>query len=418
MKGMKGARRIVAVLAVVSAGCSYAQASCLKSVDAAFALDIKAATGRAEKQPWGEVERLYAGAEQAWGDAAAKCSGTMRDKAVANQADAKRGRAYAAGLADTPACEQAFGSAKRIMDFAKEAWAEKRWEDAAMWSRKTDLAWESAIEQCAGAKREQAVAKRAAARLDGHNAAVCAPLWEKATEQTAALKADLPALTAADKPLRRDQVEAAWTEAAASCKGAAAERAQAMAQAFARERGNRPLSAATASAATAAQPAAEAGARLRGDGITYIGEFKPDAAGNVSGKGRVEWDNGDVFEGSLVDGRAQGKGLFVWKSGQRYEGELVDGRPAGQGKLLYAGSGDQYEGALADGVPHGQGTYRWKNGDRYTGEWVKGHKHGRGRYTWANGKFRDGEYANDERVDAGSVLLASDKNRSADGAGN
>lgn len=383
-------RGAIGVLAFASTGCSYAQALCLKSIDAAFALDIKAATGRAEKQPWNEMEKLYAGAEQAWGDAAAACSGAMHDKAMTNLADAKRERAHAARLADTPACDQAFASAKRIMDFAKEAWAEKRWEDAAMWSRKTDLAWESTIGQCGGAKREQAAAWRAAARLDGHNALVCSPLWDSATNQTAALKADLPALTATDKAIRRDRVEVAWTDAAAACKGAAAQRAQSMAQAFASERGTRPLSA-TPSTAVAGKAAAEPVARLRGDGMTYIGEFKPDAAGTISGKGRVEWDNGDVFEGTLVDGR-----------------------PAGQGKRIFAASGDQYEGTFADGVPHGQGTYGWKNGDRYTGEWSGGHKHGRGRYTWANGRSREGVYEKDERVDAASMALASGKSGAAE----
>lgn len=379
------------------------QTQCLALVDAALAEDIRTATGQAEKRPWSEMESLFRATEQAWAEATKHCDGDLREQALINQAEAKRVRAQAAGQATSPACEQASGSAVRLMDFAKEAWTAKRWEDAAMWSRKADLAWESALAQCTGDKREEATAKRAAARLDAHNAVNCAPRWNKATELTAALKSELPALGAAEKIARRDQIEVAWDDAAKVCKGVAGERAQASALAFAQERGDRPLTAQPS--ARAAIASSNALQRQTSGDVTYIGPFVRDAEGYMEGTGRVEWANGDRYEGPIKAGMAHGKGFFVWKSGQRYEGELVEGRPSGLGKMSYV-SGDSYEGTFSAGVPHGQGRYAWKNGDAYTGSWSDGQKHGHGRYVWASGKVWEGEYAKDERLAEGEVVLA------------
>lgn len=389
-----------ALLAISSPGLCVAQPPCLSAVDAALVKDIDVATGEAEKLPWADLEKRLVSAELAWGQAVKLCEGDLRDQALANQADAKRSRARAAAQLDSAACDQSAGSASRLMGLAKDAWTAKRWEDAAMWSRKADLAWESAISQCNGSKRDEAMAKRAAARLDSHNAVNCAPRWAKATELATALRSELSALGESEKQLRRDEIETAWNEAAKACKGTAGEKALASAQAFARERGERPLS------GQSAPVIANEAVKQRAGDVTYIGQFKRDTNGYMEGQGRVEWDRGDKYEGPLVAGKAQGKGVFVWKSGQRYEGDLVEGRPSGQGKMLYADSGDRYEGAFDGGVPQGQGTYTWKNGDRYTGGWANGQKHGRGRYEWASGRSWEGEYVRDERVESGGASVA------------
>lgn len=388
-----------AKVARIDAGPERRRENCPSALSAALGRDIQAAQALAEKLPWSDIGKLFAEAEQAWTEAASGCEGATRDQALANQADARRGREHAAGQAgESAACEQALITANRIMEFSRQPWTEKRWEEAARWLRKADLAWESAAGQCAGGKREQAVRKRDSARIDAHNAAACAPLWDKATTSTTSLKAELATLGTAEKTQRRDQIERLWTEAASSCKGASTERAAATAALMARERGSRPLSAVSAIPTAAAPPATADSARIRMADITYIGQFKPNANGEMEGRGRVEWDSGDVFEGGLVRGRAEGKGVFVWKNGQRYQGDLAEGRPAGQGKLLYADTGDNYEGGFAAGLPDGRGTYTWKNGDSYRGDWVKGRKHGHGRYTSAKGGYWEGEYANDERV--------------------
>lgn len=380
---------------------------CQPALSVALGEDVKSALALAEKKPWPEVEKLFAQSERAWADVAAGCAGALRDQAVAHQADAKRERERVAALiGDSAGCDQAFATANRIMEFSRQSWTEKRWQDSARWLRKADLAWDSAANQCGGAKRGQAAQQRDAARTDAHNALACAPVWEQATELTVKLKAEHAALAADEKTARRDRIERLWTEAASACKGSSAERAAASAALMARERGSRPLT----GVATRAPVSHPDGARVRADGITYVGQFAANAKGEMEGRGRVEWDNGDVFDGTLVGGRAEGKGVFVWKSGQRYEGDLVDGRPAGPGKLFYADSGDLYEGEFVRGLPSGRGTYTWKNGDSYRGDWLNGRKHGRGRYTWAKGGHWEGTYANDERVpEVAPVSLAPEK---------
>lgn len=388
----------------IDAGPERRRENCPSALSAALGRDIQAAQALAEKMPWADIEKLFAEAEQAWAEAASGCVGATRDQALANQADARRARDHAAGQAgESAACEQAVVTANRIMEFSRQPWTEKRWDEAARWLRKADLAWESAAGQCAGGKREQAARKRDSARIDAHNATACAPLWDQATTSTTRLKAELATLGAAEKTERRDQIERLWTEAASSCKGASTERAAATAALMVKERGSRPLSAIAAAPVTAAPhaavPSAAAdSARIRVADVIYTGQFRPNANGEMEGRGRVEWDSGDVFEGSLVKGRAEGKGVFIWKSGQRYQGDLVQGRPAGQGKLQYADTGDSYEGGFAEGLPDGRGSYTWKNGDSYRGDWAKGQKHGHGRYSSAKGGYWEGEYANDERV--------------------
>ncbi|WP_439952517.1 hypothetical protein, partial [Escherichia coli] len=84
---------------------------------------------------------------------------------------------------------------------------------------------------------------------------------------------------------------------------------------------------ATASRSTvAAAPAAappETAPKLfdRSAGDTrYVGQFVREADDTVSGTGRVEWKNGDVYEGPLTHSQRQGVGEIRWASGQRYKG--------------------------------------------------------------------------------------------------
>lgn len=171
------------------------------------------------------------------------------------------------------------------------------------------------------------------------------------------------------------------------------------------------------------------GDTLRVGTTLYTGDFRRDPGGTVSGRGRVEWNNGDVFDGTLVRGKAEGRGAMSWRKtgsryegdwrndlqngrgtmvfgdGTRYEGDFVDGHLTGRGRYDYVGIGEHYEGDVADGKPHGRGTYTWKSGDRYEGEWRDGRKHGQGRYAWTDGSYWEGEYRDDERTENGRTVF-------------
>lgn len=187
---------------------------------------------------------------------------------------------------------------------------------------------------------------------------------------------------------------------------------------------------APAPAATPLPTLPDAPVRVQVATTVYVGKFALDASsGKVSGNGRVEWDNGDIFEGTLVGGKSEGTGTMTWKKsgnryigqwqddvqhgngvmifsgGSRYEGEYVNGRMTGLGKYFYGESGDRYEGHLLDGKPNGNGTYLWKSGERYEGGWQMGVRHGKGRFTWADGSYWEGLFDNGNQTDNGTMVF-------------
>jgi hypothetical protein len=139
---------------------------------------------------------------------------------------------------------------------------------------------------------------------------------------------------------------------------------------------------------------------------TMTGNFAIDPqTGKVSGTGRIVWNNGNRFEGTLVNGVKQGKGQFFWNNGQHYIGDWINDVPNGMGVIVFP-NGDRYEGQVKDGESHGQGTARFTGGDSYVGAWVNGKRHGQGRYAWADGAYWEGEFRNGTRTENGVLTHA------------
>jgi hypothetical protein len=377
-------------------------------------------------------------------------------------------------------CESAHRDAAALQELARTAFGERRFSDAASLYRKAEGMWDLAVEQCSGSQQQIAQRRRELSEIDGHNAEFCAPPFERARELSTRLRNSGAALPLAERQTQSQIAETLWRDTAGLCKGSAQELALNNAQALARERGTpwvatrapdapapaapsatamaaapkaatpapapKPsapapataVAAATAAAApataplrqaaaapliplTTAAPAAPAAAepklfdRTAGD-TRYVGQFVRNDDDTVSGTGRVEWKNGDVYEGPLmrsqrhgvgeirwaagqrykgewVNDRATGKGLMVFANGNQFEGTLVEGQPEGEGKLTYA-SGDVYTGQIRQGLPHGRGSYVWMSGQRYEGEWVNDKPQGQGRMRFANGNQYEGQLAN------------------------
>jgi hypothetical protein len=87
-----------------------------------------------------------------------------------------------------------------------------------------------------------------------------------------------------------------------------------------------------------------------------------------SGKGTINYDKGDVYEGEFRDNEPHGIGKMTYKDGRVsegiwenekivYEGELADGKPHGKGKWIYPDG--TYEGEWKNGEAHGKGTRKW-----------------------------------------------------------
>ena len=131
------------------------------------------------------------------------------------------------------------------------------------------------------------------------------------------------------------------------------------------------------------------------------------------GNRRIEFENGDVYEGEFKNGLMHGEGVYRWADGAVYEGEFKDGYRFGKGKYIWGiGSpfeGDVYEGDFRYGERTGVGTYIWGSkskyaGDKYEGAFYCGAKYGKGVYTFSSGNRYDGSFVDDEMTGKGIFI--------------
>ena len=183
--------------------------------------------------------------------------------------------------------------------------------------------------------------------------------------------------------------------------------------------------------AAAAPPATAAPATTAAAATSRAVPAPSPAATSKGPSGQVyfKWNNGDVFEGQMLDGKRNGKGRMTWASGQtydgdwrddvavgegalvfvngdRYQGQVKDGTPEGRGRKHFA-NGDSYEGNFVNGIADGEGIHTQKDGSRYTGQFKAGIKSGRGKYAWASGQSYDGEWVDDRPEGKGSMVFAN-----------
>lgn len=433
--------------------------SCAALTSRALSADLRAATAQSQNQPLQALVKLHDEAVAQWGGAIAACDGRARERAQRNLADSQKTRdALAEKLQAGSQCETAHQEAGALQDLARSAFGERRFSDAASLYRKAEGMWELAAEQCNGSQQLTARAKREQTEIDGHNAEFCAPPFERAREFSTKLRNSGAALPLAERQTQSQIGETLWRDTGRLCKGSAQELALNNAQALARERGTpwvaTPLpgappsvaapapvlataakSAAVAAAPVANKPAAanppppaatplrQAAAtpiapitaapapepkvfdRTAGD-TRYVGQFVRNDDDTVSGSGRVEWKNGDVYEGPLTHSRREGAGEIRWATGQRYKGDWVADRATGRGVMSFA-NGNHYEGTLVDGQPEGEGKLTYSSGDVYTGQIRQGLPHGKGSYVWMSGQRYEGDWVNDKPQGQGKMRFAN-----------
>lgn len=115
--------------------------------------------------------------------------------------------------------------------------------------------------------------------------------------------------------------------------------------------------------------------KIYDDGSIYQGQIAPD--GQRSGKGRMTFANGDIYEGEFKNDSFQGYGVLTLKAGARFECNWVDGKISGEG-IYYGSDGSKLEAIWQEDSPI-SGTYHYAGGAIYKGslnkEW---HRHGQG----------------------------------------
>lgn len=75
------------------------------------------------------------------------------------------------------------------------------------------------------------------------------------------------------------------------------------------------------------------------------------------------YENDEIkYTGTFKNNQLSGKGKLQFKkSNEIYEGEISHGNMHGKGKIIYS-NGDIYEGHLSNGFYHGEGIYYWSSG--------------------------------------------------------
>jgi hypothetical protein len=448
-----------------------------------MAADLKALTAQVQKMEASALVQLHSVSEGWWTQAVAQCDGRAKDRALRNLAESQKASAILnEQLGNAPECGAAHRDAAMLQDLARSALGERRWIDAATLFHKADDMWDLAAERCTGSQKEVAIKRQEQAELDGYNAEFCAPLFDRAREQTQRLRASAAGLSREEKQDGLMVAETLWRDALAQCKGVAAQdSARNNAQTLARERGTpwvaralapAPVAAPAATPAKAAaqpikvaaiapdtapkQPVATALTATKAravvalpelvtplernaastiatataepkqavpvlgsgtaesqpaiftvGGMRFEGQFVRDAnTPTYSGTGKLSWANGDVFEGTMQNGKRHGKGLFVWANGQRYKGDWVDDVPSGQA-ALDAANGDHFEGSVQNAMPSGMGSMRYASGDSYKGMFAAGEPSGSGAYIWKNGQKFDGDWKNGKPNGQGRLHYAS-----------
>ena len=403
-----------------------AGAQCEISFRDAQSMQELAKTAFGERR-WTDAGALYRKAETLWDLAAEHCTGEQQAQAGKRREEAEL---------DGHNAEQCAPSFDRARDFTgrlRAVGATAPPADRERASQIAETAWREATALCKGqaldlAKansealaRERgtpwvvthgARANTTAAPARGSGFATVAPPPVAASPEPATKPAAAAAPVAATVPVAAVATGAALGAAAGAAAGAvAAAPAPSMLSRLggAAQQALKTVKAATgAEVGAAAAPAAAAGAapsvgaaaplvlpagevELRATTARYVGRFALDGSQRISGEGRVEWTNGDRYEGVLQAGQRQGQGRFTWANGQSFEGDWLNDEPQGRGILKFAG-GDVYEGQVKSGQPQGEGEMRYASGDRFKGNFRNGSPHGRGQYRWANGQSFEGDW--------------------------
>ena len=103
----------------------------------------------------------------------------------------------------------------------------------------------------------------------------------------------------------------------------------------------------------------------------YEGQIDPKSF-LPEGAGRMEYPNGNSYEGNWKGGQFHGSGRFSWHDGSSYNGDYVEGTKHGQGRFVYP-SKKYYEGSWENGSMHGQGKMCDQNDNVVNeGNWNQG----------------------------------------------
>ncbi len=95
-------------------------------------------------------------------------------------------------------------------------------------------------------------------------------------------------------------------------------------------------------------------------------------SGNCSsGFGKMQYGNGDVYEGEFYDDKREGFGIYQWKTGEKFLGESIANLFTGFGVMEFS-DGTKYIGQFKNGEFDGEGEKTYSDGVKKTGIYEQG----------------------------------------------
>ncbi len=106
------------------------------------------------------------------------------------------------------------------------------------------------------------------------------------------------------------------------------------------------------------------------EGGTYVGEHKD---GMPNGNGKMMYDDGEYYEGFVVDGVSNGPGkLYLSSTNETFIGNFQDDLLQGEGEYINGDEGWRYNGPFKDGLFNGIGEIILSDGETYYAEYEEG----------------------------------------------
>ena len=127
-------------------------------------------------------------------------------------------------------------------------------------------------------------------------------------------------------------------------------------------------------------------------------------AADFTEEGRLQFQNGDLYQGEFANGKMEGKGVLRTLAGDVYEGMFKNGFKHGKGKITYANGIASYEGDWHYNKIEGEGVSVDELGNRYEGRFLGNMRNGYGKCEYANRSRFQGIWQNNLPL-KGSYIL-------------
>lgn len=126
------------------------------------------------------------------------------------------------------------------------------------------------------------------------------------------------------------------------------------------------------------------------------------------GIGRLELKEGDIIQGSFVNGLLEGEGIqYQYNDGKTFFGDYIANRKHGNGIFMYE-DGTRFEGKYEMDLRHGDGILHFSDDRTLKGKWEAGLKEGK--FEYFDGKeTKDVLFKKDNIVSNGIVIEGVNK---------